>query len=880
MSLKKIVSMVITGSMVLGICSNAVFADAHAIFNLTNDDLFINGDRVGDMADYQTEGPVTITDETPFTVYDSNGIDLLAISSKGTDEYGYTIYQVKDLEVTQDISIYVAAGNYMSINYADDFLMALDFSNKGGFGNGEPVEIRLCDNISLPSCGSAGYLGIDQDLIIDINGYSFDPSTMLLENNADLKLIDGNIRSGCVLINNEHGEFLLSDGSSMTVEDCVIYSSGHMAGWNYSDLFYLMGSAKLYIKDSEISAYDRRWIAAASSDSQSTGGVYISGDDTSIVLTMGDCLFNSFLNEVSITAGRYSEDISGYLSPYYTVEQVGDLYYVTEAETEPFRITGSVNVSYDPDLGIPFDPDRAIIGRNIMMTSDDPFVYSTYDGVTDSVYSPEHSRYELNAEVSYGGEVVAQTIFPGDFFRYEYNVVQDTVPVDSGVYIWANVGGGQTAAVMLETDQPQVEVVDGYYTLGNVTTGVIKTSPGCGLYLVSGNGTDWEPYDFIERMAYYFRDPGYPDDTVLTDNLKRGDVLEYAARFVSIDVDSVRDNGVLLKSSEYFQVSTDRQVRFSSRMEDGSFSLLIPFGETIIDIGYLRYALLDGYSISLDGSVGVNFCMRLDESFADDTDAYMLFTLPDGSTHQVFVNPKEGEDRDTSSIKTYDGINYYAFQCHVPAKNMDDDITAVFCYDGTTSEEMRFSVESYVTAAQNLPELSEYLDFINMIYMYGTAANLYFDSSVGEDDVMWEMFSNVVEKKYNDLPEISLPDSYDTSALPLNVTLFGTSLVLESETVLRIYLRTDEDVTAMTGDRQLPVTVMNGFKVIEIGNIGARALNDDFELTITSGDQTGSLTVNPMIYCGKVLSGNYNVPLRTVIKAIIIYNYYAESALL
>ena len=77
---------------------------------------------------------------------------------------------------------------------------------------------------------------------------------------------------------------------------------------------------------------------------------------------------------------------------------------------------------------------------------------------------------------------------------------------------------------------------------------------------------------------------------------------------------------------------------------------------------------LDGYSLSLDGNIGVNFFMELDKSVIADENAYMKFRLPNGKTSVVLVGDAKQQ--------TVSGTTYYVFSCEVAAKEMNETITA------------------------------------------------------------------------------------------------------------------------------------------------------------------------------------------------------------
>ena len=96
---------------------------------------------------------------------------------------------------------------------------------------------------------------------------------------------------------------------------------------------------------------------------------------------------------------------------------------------------------------------------------------------------------------------------------------------------------------------------------------------------------------------------------------------------------------------------------------------------------------LMGYSLSLEGDIGVNFYMELDDAVIADESAYMQFTLPNGDTPKVPVSE--------AAQKTVGGKTYYVFKCNVAAKEMTSDIKAQLIDGEKSGTEYTYSVKDY-----------------------------------------------------------------------------------------------------------------------------------------------------------------------------------------
>ena len=81
-------------------------------------------------------------------------------------------------------------------------------------------------------------------------------------------------------------------------------------------------------------------------------------------------------------------------------------------------------------------------------------------------------------------------------------------------------------------------------------------------------------------------------------------------------------------------------------------------------------AKLAGYSLSLTGNIGVNFYMELSNKIIADKDAYMQFTLPNGTITKVLVS--EAQTNTTINAEK----TYYRFPCEVASYEMTQDIKA------------------------------------------------------------------------------------------------------------------------------------------------------------------------------------------------------------
>lgn len=309
-------------------------------------------------------------------------------------------------------------------------------------------------------------------------------------------------------------------------------------------------------------------------------------------------------------------------------------------------------------------------------------------------------------------------------------------------------------------------------------------------------------------------------------------------------------------------------------------------------------AKLAGYSLSLSGNIGVNFYMELSDEVVEDGDAYMNFTLPNGTTTQM-----KAAD---AVKKAVNDKEYYVFSCEVSAKEMTDDITAQMVVDDRTGTKYTYTVK-------------EYADFI--IDNAGTFG----DSAVTLAKAMLNYGANV--QKYftynvNDLANCNLLESDKTAYSDITDDYFdgygakitgdkdicsfvSAYLTLKSETDICVYVKTAENVnpaevefvitenesgacidTIKASDMTTELIDGNVCYKLTVRDISAQKLDTmyDFKVTVGSGDdaQTATLTYGAYSYGKTAMSekcdGMDNIDtLRSTLRAMVAYHNAAQT---
>lgn len=279
---------------------------------------------------------------------------------------------------------------------------------------------------------------------------------------------------------------------------------------------------------------------------------------------------------------------------------------------------------------------------------------------------------------------------------------------------------------------------------------------------------------------------------------------------------------------------------------------------------------LYGYSLSLDGDIGVNFYMELADDIANSNTAYMQFTTPAGSeTETSTVYVKDAKQ------KTVNGKNYYVFKCNVSAKDMASEITAQMKDGEKKGKIYTYSVKDYADYLLEHSEVEAYANaatLVKKMLNYGAASQTYFGitgTAVNAD----------LSEADRNIGEVNIPNTfqYDPTKtnLPESVTLAGATLSLKSETSLSLYFTGLPDGTEFSCGNKTVESVKNGkYIVARIRGISSSELENDFTVTFNGG--SGSVTYNAMTYCYNVLtSDTADDNLKNVCKAL--YQYAKEA---
>lgn len=287
-----------------------------------------------------------------------------------------------------------------------------------------------------------------------------------------------------------------------------------------------------------------------------------------------------------------------------------------------------------------------------------------------------------------------------------------------------------------------------------------------------------------------------------------------------------------------------------------------------------------GYSLSLNGNIGVNFYMELSEEIANDNSTYMLFTLPDGNTKRVSV---------TDAIqKQINGKTYYVFSCEVAAKEMTAEIKARIISGNEKGTEYTYSVKDYADYILGHPENFEksdkLIDLVTAMLNYGAYSQTYFGYNTDN------LANSDLPEDQKQLPNTTAEalSSYKCSCTAnTNYTggtaYYGSSLVLKSETDIKHYFSYNPSVSleAFTcndsAGHSYEIEQSGNYLYVRVANIAANKLGEAVTLTLyENSEEVGTISYSPLSYAYSILSASSkDEALRNTVNAL--YQYYLAA---
>ena len=281
-----------------------------------------------------------------------------------------------------------------------------------------------------------------------------------------------------------------------------------------------------------------------------------------------------------------------------------------------------------------------------------------------------------------------------------------------------------------------------------------------------------------------------------------------------------------------------------------------------------------GRSLTLDGTIDMNFYAVLDETVLADETAYMLFTVDGEEAQKVYVkdltpctgaNCKEGSYKFKIALVAADMTKSVAVQLYVNGEAYGAAVTT------TVQEYAKQLLDDTATDAKLVAMIKAMLN-------YGAAAQVQFGVKT---DALANSILAEADKVLTAADEkVAAVANATMTGEAAGVEVRGVSLVLESMTTVKFYfdLTAAEGVTytfTVNGEEVTARALEDGRYVVEVEDVKANELNTVYTVTASNGTETVTMTYSALNYAKTVLTNEaYGASdaLKDLARAVYLYN--------
>ena len=190
------------------------------------------------------------------------------------------------------------------------------------------------------------------------------------------------------------------------------------------------------------------------------------------------------------------------------------------------------------------------------------------------------------------------------------------------------------------------------------------------------------------------------------------------------------------------------------------------------------------HSLTLNGDIGVNFYLELDEAILNDSDAVMEMEV--AGIKKAMIKVSDSVKNGSIEVEDSEGNSHqcYKFTCNVYAKQMTDNIVATLKTSSGTWKEV-YSIQSYMEKAQDSSN-EKLKNLMNAMAVYGGYAQMLLGYNT--NNLAGGSLSDVSNVTKDMLAEYE----YTEDGKEENLSIYGSSLLLKEQTTLRMYYQLAE----------------------------------------------------------------------------------------
>ena len=281
--------------------------------------------------------------------------------------------------------------------------------------------------------------------------------------------------------------------------------------------------------------------------------------------------------------------------------------------------------------------------------------------------------------------------------------------------------------------------------------------------------------------------------------------------------------------------------------------------------------IFSGHSIVLnEGLIGVNFTVCIPSGYS----------IPNVINYKV----NEGEPQVATNTKS-DGV-FFTYTCYVSSTQMAETVSASFDYTDPVSGETNtvsnnYSVLQYVNVILNNSDSysEQVVSLVQAIADYGYYAQAYMQehNSAYRRTSHTAMPSSIITAYNDDMKQAARTglSGYEVSVSGIPTGIRMTySLVFDSSTSLRLYVRSNDAISSVTGNGEV-TKLSDSAYMIEFEGISAQNLGsamDTIRLTVETESGSNTITVDlaPLAYVNAL----YGTSATGTDLAVAFYRYY------
>ncbi|MCI5731338.1 MAG: hypothetical protein MR304_07330 [Eubacterium sp.] len=301
---------------------------------------------------------------------------------------------------------------------------------------------------------------------------------------------------------------------------------------------------------------------------------------------------------------------------------------------------------------------------------------------------------------------------------------------------------------------------------------------------------------------------------------------------------------------------------------------------------------LYGHSITLDGKIGLNYFMEIDDDYAKENTTMNFSVINyDSETGQQNVLYTQSVPLTDDTKVIYDGKTYYKFTCNLAAKEMTCSVKAQLVNGGNEGTAFYYNVAEYAYTLLNDESYdTKTKELVIAMLNYGSCSQNYFDfntyypANYDLPDELTQLADTQAEKLSAYASSYTAGESYTGST-----SYYGSSLVLKSGTEIKHYFTYDSSNTSIdaftctdSDGKNYKIAESGSYLYVKVDNIPAHQLGEALTLSLyENGVKVGEISYSPLSYVYSVLKayptddGTHD-NVRNLVKSI--YQYYDKAA--